>query len=102
MNDITVDELKKRMDAGEQLYVIDVREPNEFEEFNIGAQLIPLGKLPSKLVELENLKNLEIIVHCRSGARSNTAKQFMAENGFVKVRNLLGGMLEWQSKFGNT
>ena len=101
MNDITVEELKKRMDAGEQLHVIDVREPYEYDEFNIGARLIPLGELPSQLDDLAALKNEEIIVHCRSGARSNTAKQFMAENGFTKVRNLLGGILDWQSKFGN-
>ena len=101
MHDITVDELKARMDQKESLNIIDVREPYEYEEFNIGAILIPLAELPGRLDELEHLKEQELILHCRSGGRSNTAKQFMAENGFTKVRNLLGGMLEWQSKFGS-
>jgi len=99
MSDITTDELKQRMDAGEKLNIIDVREVHEFEEYNIGAKLIPLGELPSRLNELENLKNEEIIVHCRSGARSNSAKMFLLDNGFNNVKNLLGGMLDWRSKF---
>lgn len=101
MNDITCDELKQRMDKGEKLNIIDVREPFEFQAFNIGAELIPLASLPSHLTEIEHLKNEEIIIHCRSGARSGSAKMFLIENGFTKVRNLLGGMIEWQSKFGN-
>lgn len=100
MNDITVEELKARIDGGEQLHIIDVREPHEYEEFNIGAQLIPLGTLPSKLTELESLKDQEIILHCRSGARSGNAKLYMEDSGFTKVRNLLGGMLAWREKFG--
>lgn len=100
MNDITVEELKSRIDGGEQLHIIDVREPHEYEEFNIGAQLIPLGTLPSKLAELESLKDQEIILHCRSGARSGNAKLYMEDSGFTKVRNLLGGMLAWREKFG--
>jgi rhodanese-related sulfurtransferase len=99
MSDITTDELKQRMDAGEKLNIIDVRELHEFEEYNIGATLIPLGELPSRLNELEQLKNEEIIVHCRSGARSNSAKMFLLDNGFANVRNVLGGMLDWRSKF---
>jgi rhodanese-related sulfurtransferase len=99
MNDITTDELKKRMEAGEKLNLFDVREVHEFEEFNIGATLIPLGELPNRLNELEYLKNQEIIIHCRSGARSNNAKMFLLDAGFTNVRNVLGGMLDWQSKF---
>lgn len=99
MTDITTDELKQRMDAGEKLNIIDVREVHEFEEYNIGATLIPLGELPSRMNELEQLKNEEIIVHCRSGARSNNAKMFLLDNGFSNVRNVLGGMLDWRSKF---
>src|SRR6478609_3419361 len=97
MSDITCEELKERMDKGETLTVIDVREPYEFEEFNIGAQLIPLGEIPSRLEELAHLKNEEVIVHCRSGARSGNAKMFMMENGFTNVRNLIGGMVQWQA-----
>lgn len=99
MSDITTDELKKRLDAGEALNIFDVREPHEYEEFNIGATLIPLGELPSRINELENLKDQEIIVHCRSGARSNNAKMFLEDAGFTNVKNLLGGMLDWRSKF---
>lgn len=98
--DITIDELKERMDKGENLHIIDVREPHEFEQFNISAQLIPLGTLPSKLDELAALKNEEVIVHCRSGARSANAKMFLEDNGFTNVRNLLGGMMAWQAEFG--
>lgn len=101
MQDITVQELKERIDKGEKLTIIDVREPHEYEEFNIGAQLIPLGTLPAKLADLEALKNQEIIVHCRSGARSANAKMFLSDNGFDQVRNLLGGMLAWREAFGN-
>ncbi len=99
MNDITTDELKKRMDEGEKLNIYDVREQYEYEEFNIGAVLIPLGDLPSRLAELEHLKNEEIILHCRSGKRSGQAKMFMLEYGFANVRNLIGGMVDWQEKF---
>lgn len=99
MNDITTDELKERMDRNEALHVFDVRETYEYEEFNIGAINIPLGELPGRLGELEHLKDEEVIVHCRSGARSGSAKMFLLDSGFTNVRNLLGGMLDWQSKF---
>jgi rhodanese-related sulfurtransferase len=99
MEDITIEELKQRMDAGEKLNVFDVRELHEYEEYNIGATLIPLGTLPSKLDELAELKNQEIILHCRSGARSGNAKMFLLDSGFANVRNLLGGMLAWKEKY---
>ncbi|NDC31688.1 MAG: rhodanese-like domain-containing protein [Bacteroidetes bacterium] len=83
MEDITIEELKQRMDAGEKLNVFDVRELHEYEEYNIGATLIPLGTLPSKLDELAELKNQEIILHCRSGARSGNAKMFLLDSGFT-------------------
>lgn len=96
MEDITVKELKERMAANEALNIIDVREEHEFDEFNIGATLIPLGELPDRLDEIEQFKDEELIIHCRSGARSGRAKDFLEMQGFTKVRNLLGGMLEWQ------
>lgn len=99
MNDITVTELKSKMDSNEDLIILDVREPFEYEMYNIGAKLIPLGQLPDALRDLEDVKDREIIVHCRSGARSGTAKQMMMQNGFANVRNLLGGMLAWQEAF---
>lgn len=100
MADITVEELKNRMDNGEDLIVIDVREPHEYEEYNIGARLIPLGTLPSVVEELSDLKDEEIIVHCRSGARSANAKAYLTSIGFNNVRNVLGGIMDWQMKFG--
>ncbi len=101
MEDITVQELKERMDKGEKLNIIDVRQPYEFEEFNIGAKLIPLDTLPEAMADMGSLKDKEVIVHCRSGARSATAKAYLSQNGFTKVRNLIGGMMEWQSRFGS-
>ncbi|MDF5691074.1 rhodanese-like domain-containing protein [Aquirufa aurantiipilula] len=97
MEDITIEELKERMDNNESLYIIDVREEHEFDEFNIGAQLIPLGELPERLDEIEADKDAEIIVHCRSGARSGRAKEYLSSKGYSKVRNLIGGMLAWQA-----
>ena len=99
MNDITIEELKERIDNGEKLHLIDVRESYENEEFNIGGQLIPLGSLPSSLAELDNLKDEELILYCRSGARSGNAKMFLTNNGFTKVRNLIGGMIVWRNTF---
>jgi rhodanese-related sulfurtransferase len=98
--DISVVELKKRLDAGETINLIDVREQYEYDEFNLGGDLIPLGTLLGKLEDLEDLKNEEVIVHCRSGARSGTAKMFLTQSGFTNVRNLLGGVLDWQAQFG--
>ncbi|MHA8052586.1 rhodanese-like domain-containing protein [Aquirufa sp. Wall-65K1] len=95
--DITIEELKERMDKNESLYIIDVREEHEFDEFNIGAQLIPLGELPERLDEIEADKDAEIIVHCRSGARSGRAKEYLSSEGYSNVRNLIGGMLAWQA-----
>ena len=101
MEDINVIELKTRLDNGEKLTIIDVREPYEYEEYNIGATLIPLGTLPQKLADLEDLRDAEIIIHCKSGGRSGSAKSFMQAHGFTKVRNLLGGILDWKTQFPN-
>jgi rhodanese-related sulfurtransferase len=102
MDIITVEELKARMDAGEKLHVIDVREPEEFEAFNIGAKLIPLGRFQMMDVdELMPLKDEEVILHCRSGKRSMTACLILESMGFTNTKNLEGGMLAWQEKFGS-
>ncbi len=95
--DISIEELKERMDKGEQLNLIDVREEYEFDEFNIGATLIPLGELPDRLEEIEAWKDQEILIHCRSGARSGRAKEYLTSEGYTNVRNVLGGMLAWQA-----
>jgi len=94
--DITTDELKKRLANGEKLNIIDVRESYEYAEQNIGALNIPLNTLPQKLAELDGLEDEEVIVHCRSGARSASAKAFLEQQGFSNVRNLTGGMLAYQ------
>lgn len=102
MQDISVSELKKRLDSGQNNFVfIDVREPYEYEEFNLGAQLIPLGTIAAAAAaELADSKEAEIIVHCRSGARSGQAKMILMSIGFRKVRNVLGGVLAWRAEFG--
>ena len=93
--DITAQELKERLDKGEKIIIIDVREPYEYEEYNIGAQLIPLGDLQGHIDDFEEVKNEEIVVHCRSGARSAAAKGFTVQNGYTNVRNLIGGIMAY-------
>jgi rhodanese-related sulfurtransferase len=97
MQDIEVTELKQRLAEGEQILIIDVREPWEYEEFNINGKLIPLGELQGAIDDLDDHMEDEIVVHCRSGARSAAAKDFMVKQGFKNVRNLLGGVLAWQA-----
>lgn len=99
MQTISVEQLKARLDAGEQLNIIDVREPDEYAEYNIGAKLIPLGQIQSMDVdEIEDLKNEELIVHCRSGKRSMTACLFLESMGFTNTVNVEGGMLAWKDR----
>ncbi len=100
--DITVQELRQKLEAGEKFVFIDVREPWEYEEFNIGAQLIPLNTLVNTLYELEEHKDEEIVLHCRSGARSGMAQSLLQANGFQHVRNLTGGIMAWKDAFGDT
>jgi adenylyltransferase/sulfurtransferase len=90
---ITPVELKRRLDAGENVFVLDVREPHEYQIVNIGAPLIPLGDLPNRLGELD--PNREIVIHCKSGARSQRAAELLAKNGFKNVVNLAGGITAW-------
>jgi rhodanese-related sulfurtransferase len=101
--DITVQELREKLQSGEKFVFIDVREPYEHEEFHVnGSQLIPLNTLISNLGPLEDHKDDEIIVYCRSGGRSGMAAGVMRANGFSKVRNTTGGMLAWIQAFGPT
>lgn len=101
MKNISVEELKEKMDSGNKVHLIDVREPHEYAEHNIGAQLIPLGKIQSmQIEEIENLKEEEIILHCRSGTRSVTAALFLEMQGFKNVINVTGGVQAWVEKFG--
>ncbi len=88
------------MDTGEKLNIIDVREPNEYAEFNIGGNLVPLGKIQTMQIdEIEDLKEEEVIIHCRSGQRSMVACMFLETLGFKNTKNLVGGMMAWQEKF---
>lgn len=98
--DLTVTELKAKMDAQEPVVLVDVREDYEHEEFNIGGTLIPVGTLAQRMGELEGHKEAEIVVYCRSGKRSGVAKQMLERAGFPQVRNLLGGMLDWEEQYG--
>jgi rhodanese-related sulfurtransferase len=102
MQNISVEELKSRLDQGEQINIIDVREPHENAEFNIGGTLIPLGKIQTMQVEeLDDLKEQEIILYCRSGNRSGQACLILDTLGFKNTKNLTGGMLAWQEKIKN-
>jgi len=96
MEDITVNELRQRQEATEKLNIIDVREDWEHQENNIGGLNIPLGTVPTRLGELESMKEQELVVYCRTGNRSGKVKQFLQQQGFSKVRNLLGGIEEFQ------
>jgi len=99
MKEITVEQLKARIDAGEKINLIDVREPFENAEFNIGGKLFPLGNIQRMEVEeIEDLRSEEVIVYCRSGKRSFTACLLLQQMGFTNTSNLTGGVLEWQAK----
>ena len=100
MTNITPEEVKKRLDAGEKLNLIDVREPHENAEFNIGGKLIPVGNIQSMQIEnIENLRNEEVILYCRSGNRSGIAAMVLDQLGYTNTKNLTGGMLAWGEKF---
>lgn len=101
MQDITVQEVKARRDAGETLNIIDVREPEEYAESDMGGKLIPLGQIMSMQIdEIEHLKNEEVIMQCRSGKRSLQAGMFLETLGFTNVKNLVGGIMAWQQMGG--
>lgn len=100
MQDIEAKELNERLLKGENLHILDVRETWEYEEENLNGKLIPLGELPQRLAEIEDWKEKEIIVHCRSGARSENAKRFLQSKGFQNVRNLIGGISLYLEQYG--
>jgi adenylyltransferase/sulfurtransferase len=99
---ITVEQLKKKIDAKENIFVLDVREPHEVPIANIGAPLIPVGSIESRIAEIAEHKNDEVIVHCRSGARSQKAALVLKAAGFTNVSNLAGGILAWADKIDPT
>jgi len=99
---ISVQELKKKLDSKEDFFLLDVREPHEAKIVNIGAPLIPLGELAKRLDELAPQKDREIVVHCKSGGRSQKAAQLLKNAGFTHVENLAGGILAWADKIDPT
>ncbi|MFY0254606.1 rhodanese-like domain-containing protein [Chitinophaga sp. 30R24] len=102
MQNITAEELKKRIDDGETLNLLDVREPHERAAFNIGGEHIPLGAIQTMQVDgIEDWKDQEVIVYCRSGNRSGQAAMILETMGFGNVKNLAGGMLKWEELYGN-
>ncbi len=98
--EIQVEELKRRLDAGEDLFVLDVREPHEYQICNIGGHLIPLNDLPKRVSELDTSK--EIVAHCKMGGRSAKAVAFLQQAGFKKIHNLSGGILAWADRIDRT
>src|SRR3981189_554093 len=95
---ITVEELKRKLDAKEDVCFLDVREPHEYPIANLGAPLIPVGSIEARIGELSAQKNREVVVHCRSGARSRKAAVVLKQAGFTNVSNLAGGILAWADK----
>jgi len=96
MQDMTPEELKQRLDAGDDLFVLDVREPHEYQICNLGGHLIPLKDLPGRVSELDPAR--EIVVHCKMGGRSAKAVDFLKQAGFTKVHNLAGGINAWSER----
>ncbi len=93
INEITPTELKARQDRGDKLFILDVREPHEYQICNLNGKLIPLGELTRRVNELDS--SVEMVVHCRSGKRSADAIHFLQTAGFKKLLNLKGGVLAW-------
>jgi sulfur-carrier protein adenylyltransferase/sulfurtransferase len=94
--EMTPRELKARLDKGDDLYILDVREPHEFQICHLNGNLIPLGELPRRVHELDSSR--EIVAHCRSGKRSADAVEFLQKAGFRKIWNLKGGILAWSDE----
>lgn len=98
MQNINAEELKRKIEAKENIHILDVREPAEYAETNMGAKLIPLGQiLAGEIEEIESWKNDEVIVHCRSGVRSINACMMLEQLGFTNTKNLTGGILAWNA-----
>lgn len=96
--EITVKELKKKLDEGDDPFVLDVRKPHEYDIANLGGTLIPLDELEDRLDEIENHRDEEIVVHCRSGQRSAEAVKTLEDAGFKHAVNLKGGILAWSDE----
>jgi adenylyltransferase/sulfurtransferase len=93
---ITVKELKRRIDAGEDVQLIDVREPYEYQIAQIGGKLIPQNDVPQRLGEID--RDREVVVHCKSGGRSQRIAEFLKQSGYPRVANVAGGILAWSDE----
>jgi len=93
---LSVKDLKRRIDAGENLFILDVREPFEYQIANIGGKLIPQNEVPQRIGEID--RNQEIIVQCKSGGRSQRIAEFLKQSGYPNVTNLAGGILAWSDE----
>ena len=101
MKNISVEQLKERMDAGEQLNLLDVREDIERSDFNIGGRHYRLRRLQDMdIEEIDDLKEKEVICYCRSGNRSQMACAILEHLGFKNTVNVAGGTIDWIEKFG--
>ena len=98
ISQLSVEQLKQRLDAGEKPFILDVREPHEYAIVNLGAPLIPVGQVSQRLSELPANKAEEIVVHCKSGARSQKAALELKAAGFTDVKNLAGGVTAWADR----
>jgi len=98
--EITVEELKHRLDRGDDLFILDVREPHEYQICSMGGYLIPVNDMPKRVHELDSSR--EIVVHCKLGGRSARAVEFLKQAGFRKVKNLVGGIDAWAEKIDQT
>jgi adenylyltransferase/sulfurtransferase len=97
---LSVQDLKRRLDAGDDLFILDVREPFEYKIANIGGTLIPQNEVPQRLGEID--RDREIVVQCKSGGRSQRIAEFLKQSGYPKVANLAGGILAWSDQIDST
>jgi len=100
MKTISVDELKELKDSGADFQLIDVREPQEYAQAEIGGELISLGTIPQNIDKVD--KDKQVVVHCRSGKRSANAIAFLEQHGFENLYNLEGGILAWKEEIDNS
>ena len=93
--------VKEKLVAGTPIHLVDVRQPEEHADFNIGGTLLPLGQVQAMAIDdIEDLRNEEVICYCRSGQRSMQAAMLLESMGFTNVKNLVGGMIGWESRYG--
>lgn len=93
--------VKEKLDARIPLHLVDVRQPEEHSDFNIGGLLLPLGQIQMMAIDdIEHLRNEEVICYCRSGQRSMQGAMLLESMGFTNVKNLVGGMVGWESRYG--